>query len=160
MNRYLFTLIALAMAFTVSPVGPADAQTPLTIEQKRDMKFGDWAPDPHFSGTVTIPASADSASSTGGMTSFGGQIRRARFEINGEKKAYVFVTLPSSITISKGTTGNTMVVDSFTMDQQNPIYLGNNGRKVINIGATLRFDANQTQGNYNDNNSFTVFADY
>ena len=94
------------------------------------------------------------------MTSFGGTVRRARFQIDGEPKTYVFVTLPSSITIRKGTSGNTMTVDSFTIDEPNPIYLGKNGRKTINIGATLRVGANQAPGNYNDDNQFTVFVDY
>ncbi len=160
MNRFLIILTALAIAFTTTPAGPAGAQTPITITQKRHMKFGEWASDPNTSGTVVLSPNADSTSSTGGLTSFGGTVRRARFQIVGEKKAYVFVTLPSSITIRKGTSGHTMTVDSFTMDQTNPIYLGNNGRKTINIGATLRIGADQRRGNYNDDNTFTVFADY
>lgn len=160
MYRFLFVLLALATVFTSSPAGPAGAQTPVTLTLKRDMKFGDWAPDPNFSGTIVIGASADSATSTGGVTSFGGTVRRARFQIDGEPKTYVFVTLPSSITIRKGTSGNTMTVDSFTIDEPNPIYLGKNGRKTINIGATLRVGANQAPGNYNDDNQFTVFVDY
>lgn len=160
MNRFLIIILALATAFTASPAGRAGAQTPVTLTLKRDMKFGEWAPDPNFSGTIIIGASADSATSTGGVTSFGGQIRRARFQIDGESKTYVFVTLPSSITIRKGTTGNTMTVDSFTIDEPNPIYLGKNGRKTINIGATLRIGANQSPGAYESDNLFTVFVDY
>jgi hypothetical protein len=157
-NRFLFGLLAFVAVLAAADI--SGAQTPLEVIQKRDMKFGNWASDKDAPGTVTISPNADSASFTGAVVAFGGTIKRARFQITGEPKAYVWVTLPSSITIHKGTSGRTMTVDSFTMDKTNPIRLNNSGNRTINIGATLHVDANQRKGNYNDDNEFFVSAVY
>ena len=145
----------LAIAFNVDAI----AQEP-TITQKRDMKFGSYAADPNGTGTVVISPNADTVSTTGGIVSFRGTIRRARFQITGDSKADVFIVLPSSITIRKGTSSNFMTVSNFTMDQSNPIRLSKSGRRTINIGATMTVNAAQKKGNYNDDNVFTVSAFY
>jgi len=151
----------LVIVFVASLIGfDAQSQATLVLEERRALKFGEWAADDTLTGSVTVPPSSDVANGTGTLISFGGQVRRARFRITGEPRAYVIVSLPSSITIRKGSSSHTMVIDSFTMDQTNPIRLNKNGRKIINVGATLRVGANQRQGKYDDSNSFTVFVDY
>ncbi len=115
------------------------------IIQKRDMKFGEWASDINFSGTVVLSPGADTATGSGGAFSCGGTVKR---------------TLPSSITIRKGSSGNVMTIDNFTMDKTNPIRLNNQGKRTINIGGTLHISVNQKKGNYNDDNIFTIYADY
>lgn len=130
------------------------------IEERRGFKFGSWAADPNASGTVVIPNGSDTTTSTGGVFSFGGTIKRARFRITGTPKAYVFILLPSSFTIRKGTTSNTMTVNNITMDRANPIRLNNSGVRTINLGGTLTVGTAQTKGNYNDDNTFTVSAFY
>ena len=87
-------------------------------------------------------------------------MKRARFQIVGKKNTDVFITLPSSITIRKGSSGNVMTIDNFTMDKTNPIRLNNQGKRTINIGGTLHISVNQKKGNYNDDNIFTIYADY
>lgn len=149
-------IFGLGMSFTA----PTMAQTPLELVQKRDIKFGKYAANPSATGTVVLSPNDDTVSTTGGLFSFGGTIRRARFQILGDPKAYVFVLLPSSITIRKGSTSNTMTVSNFTMDRTNPIRLNNQGKRTINIGATLTVGAGQTKGNYNDDNTFTVSVFY
>ncbi len=159
MKRMLSQL--LFAAAIMIPVGSFSADVSAqAIENKRDFKFGDWAADPNATGTVVIPSSADITTTTGGVFSFGGTIRRARFKITGTAKAYVFIVLPSSFTIRKGTTSNTMTVSNITMDRANPIRLNNSGARTINLGATLTIGADQKKGNYNDDNTFTVSAFY
>lgn len=161
MKRMLSRLL-VAAAISI-PVGSfsvdVSAQEP-TITQKRDFKFGKWAADPNATGTVVIPSGSDTTTTTGGLFPFGGTIRRARFQIVGDSKAYVFIVLPSTFTIRKGTTSSTMTVSNFTMDRSNPIRLSNAGKRTINIGATLTVGAAQTKGNYNDDNTFTISAFY
>ena len=153
-------LLVLAISLPVSSfVFDAHAQEP-TIENRRGFKFGSWAANPDAPGTVVISPNADTATSTGGLISFGGTIRRARFRIEGDSKAYVFILLPSSFTIRKGTTNNFMTVSNITMDRANPIRLSNAGRRTINLGGTVTISAGQTKGNYNDENEFTVSAFY
>lgn len=127
---------------------------------KRDMKFGEFAASIDGGGTVVLNANADSVTWTGAIIPFGGTVRRARFQIVGQPKGYVIVTLPSSITIRKGTSNHYMTVDNFTMDKSNPVRLNNSGTKTINIGATLHIGTDQRKGNYNDDNSFTYVVNY
>jgi hypothetical protein len=153
-------LLAVAISLPVTLfVYNAFAQEP-TIENRRDFKFGAWAANPNAQGTVVISPNADTATSTGGLISFGGNIKRARFRIEGDAKAYVFILLPSSFTIRKGATNNFMTVSNITMDRANPIRLSNNGVRTINLGATVTVGAGQTKGNYNDENEFTISAFY
>lgn len=152
-------LCLAAVLCLIAPI-PATTQVALTLVPKRDMKFGQFAASVDGGGTVVLNASADSTSWSGDITSFGGTVRRARFQIVGEPKAYVIITLPSSITIRKGTSSHYMTVDNFTMDNTNPVKLNNSGKKTINIGATLHISTDQRQGNYNDENSFTYVVNY
>jgi len=161
MKRMLSRLLLGAVICITAASFAADtfAQEP-TITQKRDFKFGSWAADPNATGTVVIPTGTDTTTTTGGLFSFGGTIRRARFQIVGDSKAYVFIVLPSSFTIRKGTSSNYMTVSNITMDRANPIRLSNAGKRTINLGGTLTIGANQTKGNYNDENTFTISAFY
>lgn len=158
MKATIMPLLITLFCLTLSD--GAWSQAPLEINHKRDIRFGEWAAVPTNTGFVTIPPTSDTASASGGLISFGGRIRRARFQVVGEPRAWVNITLPSSITIRRGTSGNIMTVDSFTMDKTNPVRLSRKGKVTINIGARLRVGSDQRQGNYNDDNAFFVYADY
>lgn len=139
--------------------GGGNQITPVSITARRDIQFGDFASSLSGPGNVILSPYADSVTSTGSITSFGGTVRRARFQIQGQPNYPVFVYLPSSITIQKNN-GQSMTVNSFTMDTQNPVILNNRGRATINVGATLHIGTNQPQGNYRRNNDFTVSVSY
>ncbi len=152
---------AIVVTFLIAlPVFDVFAQTPLVLEKRRGIKFGKVAADLSAPGTVVLSPTSDSITVSGPLINFGGTVRRGRIKITGEPRAEVIVTLPSSITIRRGTSGNVMTVDSFTMDRTNPVKLNRNGIRTINIGATLRVGANQRRGNYNDDNLFTVDVEY
>jgi len=159
-KRAWLRAICLAAALSVIAPGPATTQVALTLELLRDMKFGTFAASIDGGGTVVLSPDSDTVSYSGAITNFGGTVKRARFKITGEPKAYVIISLPSSITIRKGTSSNYMTVDNFTMNQTNPVKLNKYGTKVVNIGATLHITTDQTKGNYNDENDFTYIVEY
>lgn len=154
----IFALVAVVFSLAIAE---AYAQAPLVLEKRRGIKFGKVAADLSTPGTVVLSPTADSITISGPLVNFGGTVRRGRIKITGEPRAEVIVTLPSSpITIRRGTSGNVMIVENFTMDRTNPVKLNRNGTRTINIGATLRVDANQRRGTYNDDNLFTVDVEY
>lgn len=155
------TLIAAPLLFTILAPAPATTQAAISLEVRREMNFGEFAASVDGSGTVVLSATADSVTPSGPVILFSSKdVQRARIKIVGEKKSYVIISLPSSITIKNGASAQTMTVSNFTMDQSNPVYLGNNGQKIVNIGATLTIGNNQQAGNYNTNNNFTFVVDY
>ncbi|MEQ8322120.1 MAG: DUF4402 domain-containing protein [Rhodospirillales bacterium] len=158
-RTWLLLPVLVAMLCTVTSA-PATTQVAITLELKRDMKFGEFAASIDGGGTVILSPDSDTVSFSGSITNFGGTVRRARFLITGEPRAYVIITLPSSITIRKGTSNNYLTIDNFTMDQTNPVRLSNQGKKTINIGATLHIGTDQSKGNYNDENTFTYVVEY
>lgn len=151
---------ALASIFAVITPGHVKTQTPITFDRIQTLKFGKYAAGESATGTVIMPSGSNNPIISGTLVDFGGTSRRGRFRINGDGGATVVITLPSSITIEKGSSGNTMVINNFTMNVSNVTNLSGNGRKTIKIGATLNIGTAQTKGNYNDNNSFTVDVDY
>lgn len=159
-KRIRIGILCAAVVATSFIPETATTQAALVLDQRRNIKFGTFAADVNGGGTVVLNPNADSVSYTGPVTNFGGTVTRARFKIVGEPKAYVIITLPSSITIRKGSSNHYMTVDNFTMDQANPVKLNNQGKKTINIGATLHITTDQRQGNYNDENSFTYTVNY
>lgn len=151
----------LTAAFLIFTPVPAKPQVAITLDILREMNFGEFAASVDGAGNVMLSPNADTVTFSGPVTQFSGKkVQRARFRINGEKKTYVIVSLPSSITIQSASGGTTMIIDDFTMDVSNPVYLGNNGRMTVNIGATLRIGTNQNAGDYNINNSFTFVVEY
>lgn len=159
--KHRWTRIAcLVLVFAVFTPEPVKPQVAISLVIKRTMKFGSYAAGESSTGTVIMPPTVDVPIVSGSLVDFGGTSRRARFQIIGEPQAYVIITLPSSITIEKGTSGKTMTVDNFTMNQTNPVKLSNQGKKTVNVGATLHVGTDQKKGNYNDQNSFTYDVDY
>jgi len=150
----------LALVFAVFTPQTVKTQTPITFDRILTLKFGKYAAGEFSTGTVTMPSNSNNPIISGSLVDFGGTSRRGRIRINGDPGATVVITLPSSITIEKGTSGNTMVVDNFTMNVSNVTNLSGQGRKTVRIGATLHIGTAQTKGNYNDSNSYTVDVDY
>lgn len=150
----------LVLAFAVFTPVSVKPQVAITLVHKKTMKFGSYAAGETTSGTVTMPATSDTPIVSGALVDFNTTSRRTKIQIFGEPKAFVILTLPSSITIEKGSSGFTMTVDNFTQSLPNPIKIGNAGKKTVYIGATLHIGTAQKKGNYNDNNSYTYDVDY
>lgn len=106
------------------------------------MAFGDTASSISGSGTATISNSADTKSVTGSVTDFGGSIGRASFSISkGTPSGLVWITLPSTVTISKS--GVSLTVDNFVTDVSNPVQLDASGKLTFFVGARISIPTNQ-----------------
>lgn len=160
-KRLWLSAFYAAAFFSAFVPTPASTQAAITLEVRREMHFGEFAASVDGSGTVVLSPNGDTVSASGPVILFSSKdVQRARIKIVGDKKTYVIVSLPSSITIKNSASNQTMTVSNFTMDVSNPVYLGNNGQKIINIGATLTIGTNQQAGSYTTNNSFTFVVEY
>ncbi len=153
----LFVVSGLLAIFDSST---AKAQTPVSIVWKTKMKFGDVASDVDVAGSVIIDAVANSRSVTGGAVDFGGVWKRGKFQLLGDSKAYVIVTLPSSIVLQNGSGAFSITVNNIHMNLTNPIRLSKQGKKTIYIGGTVVVTVNQKNKTYNDIGTLTIDADY
>jgi len=103
----------MVCAFIILLPADANAQSPLVLEWKTKIKFGTVAAEDVAGGTVTLSPAADTTVITGNLTDFRGTIKRGKLRItNGDSKAYVIVTLPSSFTMHKGTSAHTVTVSN------------------------------------------------
>lgn len=150
------TMAATALT-ALLPLGAA-AQAPLALEWKTNLRFGTIASDLAGGGTVVIPTNQDTRTITGLLTDFGGTVKRGKFQITGEPRAWVVITMPSTIVIQKGTSSNTMTIDNLTL-QSNPVKLNKNGVKNVFFGGTLNVGTNQKKGTYNDD-AFVINVEY
>ncbi len=159
--KKLVASIASALLIVVVTGAPSktDAQTPLQIVWKTKLKFGTAASSVDGSGTIVINAANNTRSVTGEAFDFGGNWSRGKFQLVGEPKAFVIVTLPSSYTITNSNGNFSMLVDNIGMNLTNPIKLSNQGKKTVFIGARLNITTNQKAKNYNQG-SFLIDADY
>jgi len=141
-------MVAAVGLLATAPSPLAQTPTPITIVIKRSIKFEDFASDLDIPGTVVVDPDGNKTV-TGGVVDFGGNHRAGRFQILGEPKAFVIVTMPSSVTMTKNSNPTfTMTMDNFTIEFTNPIKLNNSGKKTVDWGATLNVGADQKKGNY------------
>jgi hypothetical protein len=152
-------LIAICVLATFAS-SPAEAQTPLTLTWKTKMKFGTVASDLSASGTVVIDASANSRSVIGGVFDMGGTWKRGKFQLIGEPKAKVIVTIPSSIVLQNNSGAFSITVTDIHMNKTNPITLSKQGKKNVFVGGTLQVTVNQKAKTYNDIGTFTIDGVY
>ena len=151
---------AISTSVFLASVGPAWAPPPvpctdaITFTENTSFAFGDLASDVDFSGTVVIDASTGNKTVTGGVIDFGGSHATGEWQIVADGGCVVIISLPGSITVSGGSGSTT--VRNFTIDVTSPLTMPNSGKKVINIGATLDVDANQTAAAYTGSYTFSV----
>ena len=131
---------------------------PLRVNAKGDLRFGKVASSINSPGTVIIDAASGAKTVTGGVFDFGGNSRRAKFKIKGEKNARIYVTLPASITIKDHSSGYLATVDTFKMNKTNPVKLNRKGKATIFVGATLRVGVNQKDKKYRG--LFDIMVEY
>jgi hypothetical protein len=69
-------------------------------------------------------------------------------EIRGNPGDRIMVNLPGEAPLNGGAQGGATLRD-FTMDRENPIMLGPDGRARIGVGATLSSSQTLQRGDYN-----------
>lgn len=165
--KTIFASLILITFATVNVNAQAEAEAtaraaatiiqPITIENTRDLNFGDIAVNSTSGGTVVLPTTGE-RSSTGGVTlpATTGTVTSARFIVTGVDGYAFSIQLPNSITLSG--TGDPMTVSSIV---STPSANGTiNGETEILVGATLEVNANQTPGLYENTEDLTVTVDY
>jgi len=155
----LFIISGPLTAFDAS-ADDDDDEKPVSLSWKGKLKFGTVASDINAPGTVIIDAVANSRSITGAAFDFGGTWRRGKFQIKGEKKAYVNVTLPSSIVMQNPSGAYSITVTNLHMNLTNPIRLSNKGKKTVYVGGTLNISINQKPRTYKDIGTLVIHAEY
>lgn len=151
-TRYLALAIALlaapgtALAATATTNATVVTIRPMTLVKTDDLDFGSLIAS-GSAGTVVINASTDVRTTTGGVTVAGGTPAAARFTGTGVLNLAAFITLPSSITLTRSGGTETMTVGSVTTNGGTTrLFIGS--AIDVRVGGTLSVGANQVAGNY------------
>jgi hypothetical protein len=157
-------LAAIAVTVAIAP-GTASATTgtatatiatlrPLTLIQTDDLSFGSLIPSA-TGGTVKIDPGTDARTTTGGVSTAGGIASAARFAAAGLYNIIGFITLPTSITLTRAGGGGTMTVNNVTTNGPTTRLFAGTVLDV-RVGGTLAVAANQAAGAYSGDFNVTV----
>ena len=135
--------------------------TPIAISKTQDLQFGKFIAG--TGGTLTV-APGDAVNhvpaSTGNVTTnatFANGSSPASFTVTGDSGAAYSITLPSTATLTKPVTLETMTVGSIVSDAgATPTITG--GSVVVSVGGTVTVASGQVPGVYAG--SFNVTVDY
>ena len=149
----------------------SDAQaailTQLSLVKVRDLDFGKIVPGT-TAGTVVLDPDG-SRTIGGGVVAVSGAAQPARFSGYGVFNRRVLIRMTAnSITLTRVSGTQTMVMDNFTIGSVPPTVLSTNPRMfriaapsglfTFDVGGTLHVGANQAAGVYNG--QFTVWIQY
>jgi hypothetical protein len=139
---------------TATANAAATIVTPISITKTVDLNFGAIVPS-SAAGTVVV-GSDNSISGTGGITLIPqlGTHSAASFTVNGAEGALFYVTLPTTTTLTREGSTETMTVSEFLHNATGA--LDASGAEDFNVGATLAVAANQAGGVYNGTFDVTV----
>jgi hypothetical protein len=87
----------------------------LKVHRRSSLKFGVFASDIDYSGTVVINASTGAKTTTGGVFDFGGASSPAVFLIRGRPDANVVVDLPTTVEMVGRRSGARMTIRDLTV---------------------------------------------
>ncbi|NJC04821.1 hypothetical protein GGQ97_000614 [Sphingomonas kaistensis] len=128
---------------------------PLTLVTRGNLDFGLVAST--GAGTVVINPNTNALTTTGLVTSLGGNPRPASFVGAARSASVVIIRIPkSSITIRRAGGTETMVVRDFTLQGQDKRTLARMEAFDFNVGATLVVAAGQAEGVYSGEFDVTV----
>lgn len=140
----------------------ANIITPISISKTTDMNFGNVAVSATLSGTVVLaPAGTRTTGGGGGVTlpSTTGTVSAAAFTVSGQASYTYAITLPSSCTISDGSS-HTMTVNGFTSSPSSTGTLSTGGTQTLTVGATLNVSAAQAANSYTNSTGVPVTVNY
>lgn len=150
---------AQAAPVSASPSNEAHALIliPLTLSKLDDLHFGTIIPS-SVSGTVTVPANGDPATTAGGVTLVASDpTMRARFGGAGTPNQFVFIDVTNPGTLDNGL-GDTVTVLALTMDTPALIKIDATRAFTFHVGGVLQVGADQPEGYYSAD--FDVTAQY
>ena len=152
---FAFSTISFGQANNATGTAQASANivTPISITKNIDLNFGNIAASGSaFTVELSTAGERTSTGGAGTLPSVNGTVTAAEFTAAGLSGATYAVTLPSTITITAGTTNN-MTVDNFVSNSTNIL---TDGSETFKVGATLNVGANQVAGAYTGNFNVTV----
>lgn len=162
----IIAIVTLSIAFSatasaqVSASAPTSATvvTPISILKTTNMSFGNVAVS-SLGGTVVLPATG-TRTTTGGVTlpATNGTVTAAQFTVSGQADYTYAITLPTTLTITKAVTNETMLVNAFTTPAATGTLTG--GTQAFFVGATLNVSALQVAGLYENTTGFAVTVNY
>lgn len=156
--------IATAVPVSAAPVAPPTPATghtrivePITVRLLNDLNFGNLTVA--NAGTAVVDP-FDTITTTGGVTSIGGNPYSALFEVIAPVAADVHIKVPKgNINVLRIGGLETMKVDKWTLSNKKKIRdVGAGELFTFSIGATLHVNANQAEGLYVG--TFLVEFDY
>ena len=165
--------ILFLLASAIAAWAPADAQSlsqssaepravasaalifPLTLVTRSNLDFGLVAST--GAGTVMIDPNTSRLTTTGLVSSLGGNPHPANFVGASRSAAVVIIRIPKApITIRRSGGAETMVVRDFTLQGQDKRTLARMEAFEFNVGATLVVAAGQVEGLYTGEFDVTV----
>ena len=126
------------------------------------MNFGNIAVSATAAGTVVLGTNSTRTTGGGGgvtLPATTGTVAAASFTVSGQAGYTYAITLPSSCTITDGSSNN-MTVNGFTSTPATTGTLSSGGTDVLNVGATLNVSAAQVAGTYTNATGVPVTVNY
>jgi len=141
----------------------ATVVTPISIVKSTDMDFGNVAVG-GSGGTVVLTAGAVASRSTTGnatLPATTGTVGAASFDVSGQAGYVYSIALPSSITITDGSSHN-MTISSILSSPSavSGGTLDGSGHQTIYVGGTMTLSGTQTAGTYNTVSPFDITVVY
>ena len=144
MNRLLILFAAFLILLsgrswaqnTVTGEIIAEVIIALTAEENQPLSFGRFSPEATGGSLVVSPDGIRQAEGT--VVPTGADHSPGRFRVTGQLKSQFEVILPEGPVMLTREGGNeTMLVRNFTLDNDNEIWVLEDGTHQINLGATL-----------------------
>lgn len=163
--RGLTVLAAAGLAFISSPAMAqqgqstvvADIAQPQVIVKTADLRFGTILRS-NTAGTVTINASTDARTQTGGVTLVNNDGGAARFTVNGRPSLLVLIGLGPAPVLTRQGGGGSMNSSALTLNGSTLRILNLSGTMDLRVGGRLTVGANQAPGRYSG--TFTITVTY
>jgi hypothetical protein len=166
LSRLLFLLATLPVAGAASaaPVAPVQNATgsvkfihPVSITNIASLDFGNVTAV--SAGTIVINPNTMAVTTTGGVTSAGGNPHAATFLGAAQSSAVVNIRIPKQpITLTRAGGTETMTVSNWQLQGQDKRTLAAQSSFEFRVGATLTVGANQAEGTYTG--TFSVEIQY
>lgn len=153
--RFCTLILALLPFSAMAQEQPRAPGAPdIQVRRMQPLEFGQFTND--GAGTITIDPRSGGCRETGGITMVRANCSFATIEIRGEPDSEVLVELQPETTLQNNERSGEMTLRDFTMNLQNPVRLGQDGRAVVQIGATLASRGKVPHGGFNADYNITV----
>lgn len=151
--------VALCAASAVHAL-PATSETqivnPVSVTNGSDLDFGRFIAG-GVNSRVIVPATSDTVIvSSGTAIPASGTVSRARFDVVAPPLTLVFISLPTSIQLTRVSGTELMLLDQFQQNGAATRIMGLSGQFSFYVGGRLRIGPAQTQGRYQGTFNVTV----